>query len=383
MPEGGTQKKEWPGLAATLASYDDDRLVRLFGLRPDIITPAPRDWGALASRAGSWPSARDAYRELDRAAQHVVEALCLLDQPAPLADLAHLLDVVDDDPDLASALARLEDRALAFPTDHGVRLLPALKQVDYPAGLGPPLASILNRIGGPGVDQLALRLGLKPLRTKPETIALVELFLSGPADGGASHRDGAGGRRRPRSAGGRRRPAGQRAGRPLQRQRQDRSRVAGQPGPPRGHRLLPGRHAPGAGHRPPRWTGVPPRLPAPPGGEDGRGRLGRRGQFRGRTGHAGGGRRGRPPGTLVGGAARSPEGRRPRHPGGAQGGQGPRPVRARGGPAHRAGGGGRVDAGGHRRRRAPHQRPTTTGWRSNRRRAGGGWSPHGSTPRCT
>src|SRR5215213_5430475 len=133
MPGGSTQTKEWPGLAATLASYDDDRLVRLFELRPDIISPAPRDWAGLASRTGSWPSARDAFHELDRAAQRVVEGLCLLTQPAPTAELASLLDVPVDDPDLESALIRLEERALAFRSaDTDVRLLPALKQVDYP-----------------------------------------------------------------------------------------------------------------------------------------------------------------------------------------------------------------------------------------------------------
>src|SRR5690349_6216792 len=105
---------DWPGLAATLAGLDDVRLARLLALRPDLSSPPPRDWAVLASRAGAWPSARDAYRELDRAAQRVAEALCLLPTPAAIADVADLLGVAGDDPDLAGALTRLEDRALAF-----------------------------------------------------------------------------------------------------------------------------------------------------------------------------------------------------------------------------------------------------------------------------
>ncbi len=87
---------EWPGLAATLAGFDDAWLTNLLSLRRDLVSPAPRDWSTLASRAGSWPSARDSYRQLDRTAQRVVEALCLLPQPAGFTGLAGLLGVSAD-----------------------------------------------------------------------------------------------------------------------------------------------------------------------------------------------------------------------------------------------------------------------------------------------
>src|SRR5215212_7010659 len=106
--------QDWPGLAAALSRFDDAGLARLLALRPDLASPPPRDWSTLASRAGAWPSARDAYRGLDRAGLRVAEALCLLPQPADLADLAALLEVAEDDADLASALLALEERALAF-----------------------------------------------------------------------------------------------------------------------------------------------------------------------------------------------------------------------------------------------------------------------------
>jgi len=177
--------KDWPGLAATLAAFDDHRLLQLLAMRPDLTRPVPRDLSTLASRAGAWPSARDCYHALDRAGQHVVEALCLLPQPAALPELASLLGVDVDDTDLASALDRLEDRALAFRLSAGglsngakVRLLPALRQVDYPARLGPPLTSLLSGQSGPVLEQMAHRLGIKPARTKPETLALVIALLS-------------------------------------------------------------------------------------------------------------------------------------------------------------------------------------------------------------
>jgi len=172
--------RDWTGLAAALASFDDDRLVHLFAVRPDLARPAPRDLATLASRAGAWPSARDCYQALDRASQHVVEALCLLPLPAALSELGAVLGVAGDDADLAAAIVRLEDRALAFRLSAGeeIRLLPSLRQLDYPARLGPPLASLLSGQTGPVLEQMAHRLGVKPARTKPETLALIVAFLS-------------------------------------------------------------------------------------------------------------------------------------------------------------------------------------------------------------
>ncbi len=136
----------------------------------------------MASRAGAWPSARDAYRSLDRAGLRVAEALCLLPQPAALTDLAAVLEVADDDADLASALSRLEERALAFRlAGDQIRLLPALRQLDYPAGLGPPLASLLHTLTGPALEQMAVRLGAKPAKLMAETRDLIAGILSDPA----------------------------------------------------------------------------------------------------------------------------------------------------------------------------------------------------------
>lgn len=178
----GSARKDWPGLAATLSAFDDARLARFLALRPDLATPAPRDWSVLASRAGAWASARDAYRAIDRAGARVVEALCLLPEPAPLSEVAALLQVPPDDADLRDALARLEDRALAFPVgDTHVRLLPALRQLDYPAGLGPPLASMLVTLTGPALEQMAVRLGIKPGKVMAQTRDLIIAALSDPA----------------------------------------------------------------------------------------------------------------------------------------------------------------------------------------------------------
>ena len=174
--------EDWPGLAAALARFDDAGLGRLLTLRPDLASPPPRDWSTLASRAGGWPSARDAYRGLDRAGVRVTEALCLLPQPASLSDLAAILEVPADDADLTSALLRLEERALAFRlAGDQVRLLPALRQLDYPAGLGPPLASLLHTLTGPALEQLAVRLGAKPAKLMAETRDIIAGILEDPA----------------------------------------------------------------------------------------------------------------------------------------------------------------------------------------------------------
>lgn len=173
--------EDWPGLAVALSRFDDARMARLLTLRPDLASPAPRDWSTLASRAGGWPSARDAYRGLDRAGLRVAEALCLLAQPASLADLAALLEISPQDDDLSSALLRLEERAVAFRlAGDQIRLLPALRQLDYPAGLGPPLASLLHTLTGPALEQLAVRLGAKPAKLMAETRDLIAGILADP-----------------------------------------------------------------------------------------------------------------------------------------------------------------------------------------------------------
>lgn len=178
----GVAPKDWPGLAAVLSAFDDRRLGRLLAQRPDLASPPPRDWSALASRAGSWPSAQAALRGLDRAGVRVVEALCLLPGPAELTDVAALLEVPPTDADLVATLTRLEDRALAFGLgEHHVYLLPALRQLDYPAGLGPPLASMLAGMTGMGLQQMAVRIGLKPAKVMAETEALIVGALSDPA----------------------------------------------------------------------------------------------------------------------------------------------------------------------------------------------------------
>ena len=178
----GSARTDWPGLAATLSAFDDTRLARFLALRPDLATPAPRDWSVLASRAGGWNSARDAYGGIDRAATRVVEALCLLPEPAVLTDLAAILQVPDDDGDLHDALTRLEDRALVFRLGEShVRLLPALRQLEYPAGLGPPLASMLVAMTGPALEQMAVRIGIKPGKVMGETRGLIIAALSDPA----------------------------------------------------------------------------------------------------------------------------------------------------------------------------------------------------------
>lgn len=177
-------KKEWPGLAASLAALDDAVLARLLARRPDLASPPPRDFPSLASRAGGWASARDAFYNLDRAAQHVVEALCLFDQPPSVAGLASLLAVAPDDADLASAVDRLRDLALVFVSGGSnptVRLLPALRQLEYPARLGPPLPSTNPPVTAMTHSQVAARLGVEPGRTNAATLAAIRDVLTDPA----------------------------------------------------------------------------------------------------------------------------------------------------------------------------------------------------------
>lgn len=178
----GAIRNDWPGLAASLSELDDARLAALLTLRPDLASPPPRDWAALAARAGAWHSAREALGGLDRGSVHVVEALCLLPEPALVADVAGLLDVAPDDHDLCAAIDNLVDRALVFRQgDSRLHLLAALRQLDHPAGLGPPLEAVLATMTGPALEQMARRLGLKPAKVMAGTRAVITAALSDPA----------------------------------------------------------------------------------------------------------------------------------------------------------------------------------------------------------
>ena len=78
--------------AEYLRTLDDAALERLFSLRPDLITPIPPDYAALAVRANSGPSIARVIDSLNAFEIQVLEALMVLEEPIKVKELEKVTD---------------------------------------------------------------------------------------------------------------------------------------------------------------------------------------------------------------------------------------------------------------------------------------------------
>ncbi|WP_408896754.1 helicase-associated domain-containing protein [Nocardioides sp. R1-1] len=107
-------------LADQLRSWPDERLQRLLTARPDLATPAPHDFGQLASRAAVRNSIARALDGLTRGELSVLDALVVAGQTTD----AEVAAIVRADPSyVTAALARLRDLAVAWDSPEGLRAL--------------------------------------------------------------------------------------------------------------------------------------------------------------------------------------------------------------------------------------------------------------------
>ncbi len=132
-------------LADQLRAWTDERLQRLLTDRPDLATPAPHDFGQLASRAAVRNSIARALDNLDRGELFVLDALVVAGQTTD-DDVAAIVHA--DAAHTRKALERLRDLALAWDSPEGLRAL---------SGVGDAL------VGGPeaGVS------GVRPRSAQP------------------------------------------------------------------------------------------------------------------------------------------------------------------------------------------------------------------------
>src|SRR5919106_1494754 len=141
-------------LAEDLRARSDAELAALLRARPDLLTPIPADVSQLASRATTRTSVVRALDRLDLFTLHVVEALAVLAEPTGPAAIRSLLAVPQVP--IRRALDTLRTQAIAWGPDRSVRLVRPVHDVrgPYRAGLGPPLAQLLDH------QPLARRTGL-------------------------------------------------------------------------------------------------------------------------------------------------------------------------------------------------------------------------------
>ncbi len=151
-------------LADELRARPDEELAALLRARPDLTSPVPADIGQLAVRATTRASVARALDRLDRSALGVVEALCLLDEPAEREALTSLLPFSDDH--LDSLVQRLRTQALLWGPPQAIRVVRVVRDVlgAQIAGLGPPVRQVVSALPGERLGVLAAELGLPPSR---------------------------------------------------------------------------------------------------------------------------------------------------------------------------------------------------------------------------
>jgi hypothetical protein len=167
-------------VATALAAYSEEQLLTLLRVRPDLADPAPRDLAFLAVRTATWSSINACMDTLNRGCRQLLDALCLLPQPATVASLTNLLATEVDIDDLEAALTRLADRALIFRKGRELRLHPQLLGLPSPGGLGPALSVALSTQQVSTLDAVARRLGAKPGPTKVDTMVTLIDILNDP-----------------------------------------------------------------------------------------------------------------------------------------------------------------------------------------------------------
>ena len=134
-----------------LRTLDDAALERLFLLRPDLISPTPPDYAALAVRANSGPSIARVIDSLNAFEIQVLEALMVLEEPIKVKELEKITDS-----SARFVYKKFEELALVY---EGVIPTQVRESIGAePAGLGP---------------RSLAKLDLKKLATAPESATKV------------------------------------------------------------------------------------------------------------------------------------------------------------------------------------------------------------------
>jgi len=120
--------------ADELRARSDEDLATVFKLRPDLVTPVPNDFSALAARASSTPSLVRALDSLNLWHYQIVEAARALPEPFKKSEL-----VAVTSEETAFALDHLWQMGLLYKEGNNFRTPTNLKLLigEEPAGLGP------------------------------------------------------------------------------------------------------------------------------------------------------------------------------------------------------------------------------------------------------
>ena len=154
--------------ADELRARSDAAIQQLFELRPDLVTPLPSDFSALAARANSTPSLIRALENLNKWQIDLITAMCVLNEPFAKSEILTITDK-----SAAEELDALLSRGLIYEDGKKFRIVGNLRNLigDEPAGLGPRLPANLT------VDYSLLA-------TAPEgAMVILERLMWGPPRG--------------------------------------------------------------------------------------------------------------------------------------------------------------------------------------------------------
>ena len=120
--------------ADELRARADDVLASIFKLRPDLVSPVPNDFSALAARATSTPSLVRALDSINMWHYQIIEAACALPEPFKKSEIVSVTSE-----ETAFALDHLWQMGLLYKEGNNYRTPTNLKMLigDEPAGLGP------------------------------------------------------------------------------------------------------------------------------------------------------------------------------------------------------------------------------------------------------
>jgi hypothetical protein len=165
---------------AAIVDASDEQLIALLRYRPDLALPEPASLAELAERATSPASVEAFHRAADVATRRLLEALCVI---GPAVTVAALGGALGCEPAMLSPLLdRLAGSWLLLPVD-GDRVAAntgLAKALQWPCGLGPPAAALLERRPNSELVAINRRLGLSPNGAKPALVKRIVEFLSDP-----------------------------------------------------------------------------------------------------------------------------------------------------------------------------------------------------------
>ncbi len=180
IPESAVLSQK--AVTKTLLGWTDERLQRLFENRPDLYIGKIPTWATVAKRFVLANGALTAVLLADDSVRAIVEVCRLPPCPPTIAEIQYRVGGNVDDAVLRDAIARMEELGLGLLFEERVYVVEYLWSNPYPAGLGPPIAKLLEYRTSAELKGILEKLKSAGFTvtsgTKPEMISTIKSCLS-------------------------------------------------------------------------------------------------------------------------------------------------------------------------------------------------------------